>query len=313
MISIEYLYVFAGLIFAAIAVLSAMDKTNPKRIGNATFWGLFAASFLIGSHLSDFQNGILVLALVIVGGFNFIGRSAPPTTSAQQRREAATRYGNGLFALALIVPFAALIGTVLFKNSSLFESKNVTVIWLGIGVILALIVAMFWMKPPILAPLQEGRKLADAIGWAAVLPKLLASLGAVFAAAGVGKEIGTLATHYLPLGTPFAAVAAYCIGMALFTILTGNAFAAFPVMTAALGLPLIVHTFHGNPVIMGAIGMLAGYCGTLVTPMAANFNIVPARLLELPDRYGVIRAQIPTALWLLPVNVVLMYLLVFRF
>jgi uncharacterized membrane protein len=93
----------------------------------------------------------------------------------------------------------------------------------------------------------------------------------------------------------------------------GNAFAAFPVMTAAIGLPLIVGKFHGDPVIMGAIGMLSGYCGTLVTPMAANFNIVPAALLELPDRNGVIKAQIPTAAPLLIGNIVLMYVLVFRY
>jgi uncharacterized membrane protein len=58
--------------------------------------------------------------------------------------------------------------------------------------------------------------------------------------------------------------------------------------------------------------MLTGYCGTLLTPMAANFNIVPAVLLELPDQYGVIRAQWPTALILLAVNFVLMWVLVFR-
>jgi uncharacterized membrane protein len=83
-------------------------------------------------------------------------------------------------------------------------------------------------------------------------------------------------------------------------------------MTAAIGLPLIVHRFGGDPVVMGAIGMLSGFCGTLMTPMAANFNIVPAALLELKDRNGVIKAQTPTALWLLAANTVLMYALVFR-
>jgi uncharacterized membrane protein len=311
-ITIEYLYIFTGLIFGAIAVLSALDVQNPKRIGNTLFWALFAGSFLFGSHLSDVENGVLVLALVLVGGFNFIGRTTPATTSPDERRTLAARYGNGLFAIALIIPIVALIGTVAFKNSGLFDPKQVTVTCLGIGVIVALAVAMFWMKPPLLAPLQEGRRLADTIGWAITLPQLLASLGAVFAAGGVGKAVGTFAVTYLPLSTPFAAVAAYCIGMALFTIVMGNAFAAFPVMTAAIGLPLIVHTFHGSAVIMGAIGMLAGYCGTLTTPMAANFNIVPAALLELPDRYGVIRAQIPTAIPLLIGNIVLMYVLVFR-
>jgi uncharacterized membrane protein len=96
-----------------------------------------------------------------------------------------------------------------------------------------------------------------------------------------------------------------------------DAFAAFPVMTAAIGLPFVVGQFGGNPAIVCAIGMLAGFCGTLMTPMAANFNVVPANLLELPDRNaalnGVIRAQLPTALIMLGVNMALMYFLAFRF
>jgi uncharacterized membrane protein len=161
--------------------------------------------------------------------------------------------------------------------------------------------------------LQEGRRLADMVGWAAVLPQMLASLGAVFKIAGVGVAVGMLATRTIPLDQPLVVVAVYCIGMAVFTIVMGNAFAAFPVMTTAIGLPLIVQKFGGDPAIMASIGMLSGFCGTLVTPMAANFNIVPARLLELPDRYGVIKAQIPTALLLLLVNMALMCGLVFRF
>ena len=163
-----------------------------------------------------------------------------------------------------------------------------------------------------MAPLQEGRKLMDTVGWAALLPQTLAALGTVFAAAGVGQVVGKLIGEAVPLDTPLAAVCAYTIGMALFTIVMGNAFAAFPVMTAAIGLPLIVHRFHGDPAVMGAIGMLSGFCGTLVTPMAANFNLVPAALLEIPDRWAVIRAQAPTAAALLAINTALMYLLAFH-
>jgi uncharacterized membrane protein len=47
--------------------------------------------------------------------------------------------------------------------------------------------------------------------------------------------------------------------------------------------------------------------------MAANFNIVPAALLELRDQNGVIKAQLPTAGLMLIANTVLMYCLVFRF
>jgi uncharacterized membrane protein len=91
----------------------------------------------------------------------------------------------------------------------------------------------------------------------------------------------------------------------------GNAFAAFPVMTAAVGLPIVVQHFGGDPARVCAIGMLAGFCGTLMTPMAANFNIVPAALLELEDRNAVVKAQIGTALPLLACNIALIYWLAF--
>jgi uncharacterized membrane protein len=57
--------------------------------------------------------------------------------------------------------------------------------------------------------------------------------------------------------------------------------------------------------------MLAGFCGTLVTPMAANFNIVPTALLELKDQYGPIKAQLPTAIPLWGANVGVMYFFAF--
>ncbi len=318
MITLDHVFILLGLFLAAVAVLSAIDSANPKRIGNAAFWGLFAASFLFGSRLGDFANGLLVLALMGLGGFGLLGKSAPPTTSQQERRQIAEARGNWLFAPALLIPVVTLLGTLTLKHASiagaaLLDGAQVTLISLAFGVIVALATAFFWLRPPVLAPLQEGRRLIDSVGWAAILPQLLAALGAIFTRAGVGHAVGDIATRYLPLGLPFEAVIAYCLGMAMFTFVMGNAFAAFPVMTAAIGLPLIVHKFGGNPAIMSAIGMLAGFCGTLLTPMAANFNIVPAALLELPDRNAVIKVQAPTALPLLVANMILMYFLVFRF
>jgi uncharacterized membrane protein len=303
--------------FAGIAVRSVGDRANPKRFGNAAFWGLLAVSFLFGSELGDLANGILVLALTALGAWG-MGLGSPKTTSVEQREASARAKGNAIFTPALLIPAVAIAGTLTLgkltiHGSPIADPKQVTLIALALGIIVALIVAVVRFRPPALASVEEGRRLSDAIGWAIILPQLLASLGAVFAISGVGGAVGHIATTWLPLGHPLAAVVAYCIGMALFTMVMGNAFAAFPVMTAAIGLPLIVHKFGGDPAIMGAVGMLAGYCGTLATPMAANYNIVPAALLELPDRNGVIRVQIPTAIPLLICNIVLMYVLVYRF
>lgn len=316
MIGLEVLYVIGGAFFAAIAVLSARDATNPKRWKNTAFWGLFAISFLFGSHLPDFANGLVVIAMVLTAGFGGLGLGLPATTGPKERRESALRLGNRLFLPALAIPITALAGTFLFKRpelAGLVDPKQATLVSLILGVFVALAIAMPMLRAKPITPLQEGRRLLDTVGWAAVLPQMLAALGAVFAAAGVGTAIGQIASDWLPSGSQLAAVVAYTFGMAIFTMIMGNAFAAFPVMTAGIGLPLIVLHFGGDPAIMGAIGMLSGFCGTLMTPMAANFNIVPAALLELKDRNGVIRVQIPTAILLLLANTALMYALVFRF
>jgi uncharacterized membrane protein len=168
-------------------------------------------------------------------------------------------------------------------------------------------------RAPLPTPLTEGSRLLQTIGWALVLPQMLAALGGIFARAGVGEVIADLVASALPTQYAFIAVLAYCAGMALFTIVMGNAFAAFAVITGGIGLPFIVRMHGGNPAIMAAIGMLAGYCGTLLTPMAANFNIVPAMLLELKDRHAVIKAQAPIAAAIFVANVLLMWLCVYRF
>lgn len=308
MITYGWLYVLAGVFFAIWSLLSLRDG----RWGNAAFWGLLAASFFFGSNLSDFANGALVLAMVAIAGTGALKRSDPETTSIEERRDYSKVLGNKLFVPALIVPITAVAGTLLYNytplsETGLFEARRETLILFGVGVLVALVVAMAWLRPPAIAPAEEGRRLLDSIGWAAILPQMLAALGAVFALAGVGEIIGGVAGEIIPDGSVFLTVVVFALGMALFTMIMGNAFAAFPVMAAAIGIPLLVETYDGNPAVIGAVGMLAGFCGTLMTPMAANFNIVPAALLELKDQNGVIRQQIGTAIPLWLCNVAIIY------
>jgi len=308
MITYEWLYWLAGTFFAVWAILSLRDQ----RSGNAAFWGILSGSFFLGSHLSDLANGILVLALVGIAGLGGLNRSDPETTTVQERETLSSKLGNKLFFPALIVPVTAVAGTLLYNytplsETGLFEARRETLILFGIGVVIALVAAMVWLKPPVLAPAEEGRRLIDSIGWAAILPQMLAALGAVFALAGVGDIIGGLAGSAIPEGSVFLTVVVFALGMALFTMIMGNAFAAFPVMAAAIGIPLLVETYGGNPAVIGAVGMLAGFCGTLLTPMAANFNIVPTALLELKDQNAVIRQQVGTAVPLWVCNVVIIY------
>lgn len=312
MITLAAVYILAGLMFAGVAIASLRDRGNPRRWATALFWAGLALSFLAGDRLGDLGNGLLVIVLVVIAGTGGLRAGKPATTAPEARSESALRHGNALFVPALIIPAAALLGTLLLKDSGWVDPKQVTLISLGLGVILALLAAMIWLRPPAAAPVQETRRLLDSIGWVAILPQMLAALGAVFALAGVGDAVGRLITDYVPLTTPFAAVAAYALGMALFTMVMGNAFAAFPVMTAAIGLPIVVQHFGGQVTVVAAIGMLSGFCGTLLTPMAANFNILPVALLDLKDRNAVIKVQAPTALIMLAANIVLMNFLAFR-
>ena len=317
MITLHWLYVLAGGVFAGFAISSARDRSNAKHWGNTAFWSLLAVSFWFGDLLGDIGNGVLVLALVAIAGTHLLGRGAKHSTSDEERDRLSGRLGNRLFLPALVIPFTAFAGTLAFnytplKQTGLIDPKSVTLVLLGAGVIIALIVCYAWLRPHVVAAVDEGGRLADSIGWALVLPQMLAALGVIFAAAGVGTTIGGLASAIIPHGSVFLAVLLYALGMVVFTMIMGNAFAAFPVMAAAIGVPILIHADGGNPAVIGAVGMLSGFCGTLMTPMAANFNIVPAALLELKNQYGVIKAQVSTAIPLLIANILILYVAGFR-
>jgi uncharacterized membrane protein len=317
MITLEHIYWLMGVMVAGVAVVNWRDRTNPRRSNNTAFWGIYSVTFLVGTYLPDVVSGFLLLAMVLVASIRGLGQGKQESSSREAREQSAQRWGNKLFIPALAIPFFTVLGNILLKKltiagAPIVDVKQVTVISLAIATVIALAIGMLMLKPPLSAPIREARRLLDAVGWAAVLPQMLAALGALFALAGVGDVVAGLAQRWIPLDNPVTVVTTYAVGMALFTMVMGNAFAAFPVMTAGIGLPLIVHKFGGNPAIMAAIGMLSGFCGTLMTPMAANFNIVPTALLELPDENAVIKVQVPTALLLLGANILLMNLLVFR-
>ncbi|MCE9521816.1 MAG: DUF979 domain-containing protein [Alphaproteobacteria bacterium] len=325
MITLHHVYLLVGALFVVFAVLSVRDAANPKRWTTGLFWALFAASFLGGDYFGDLGNGVLVLAMALIAGGGGLGTGKPATTTPVERQASAQRWGNALFVPALVIPIVTLAGTfaikglawpividpVLINGLPLGDAKQATLISLACGAVIAAFLAVVLLRQPLSSPFQEGRRLMDVIGWAALLPQMLASLGAVFAVAGVGKVVGDIAAQWVPADNLAIAVVVYCVGMAAFTMIMGNAFAAFPVLTAGVGIPFLIQRFGGEPAAVAAIGMLSGFCGTLMTPLAANFNIVPAALLELKNRNGVILAQIPTALVMLAINIALMYALAF--
>ncbi|MGT2516053.1 DUF979 domain-containing protein [Sphingomonas panni] len=315
MIGLDALGIAAATLPAAVAIHHALDRAEPTRWRNMGFWGMFAVLLGAGPWLPDLTNGCLVLAMV---GLATWGLRPSPLVTGDASAEAgqAARLGNRLFVPALAIPLVTLAGTLLVGEGrvagvAVIDPKQVTLVALAIGAVVALLLAMRLTRAPRSAPVEEGRRLVDAIGWAMVLPQMLAALGGVFALAGVGKVVADGVVDVVALDTPLLATIAYCVGMALFTMIMGNAFAAFPIMTAGLGLPIVIRQFGGDPAIVAALGMLSGFCGTLMTPMAANFNMVPAAILELRDRFGVIRVQWPTAILLLAFNIAVLALCAF--
>ena len=312
-ISIEYFYWLAGALLLITAGMIVSDRTHPKRWTSGLFWALFAMVFLIGDRLSPFVVGVGVLVMAGIAGIGGVGRGSHAELHIKAARASAGRLGHNLFIPALSIPLVTVIGSILLKNTQiggvpLLDPKNTTFVSLGIGCMVALVLACILTRDTPLQGLRESRRLTEALGWT-MLPQMLAMLGLLFNDAGVGAAVAHVTTAYINMDYRLVAVMVYVLGMALFTVIMGNGFAAFPVMTGGVGVPVLVGIYDANPAVMAAIGMFSGYCGTLMTPMAANFNIVPVALLELPDKYAVIKAQMPTALIMLVVNIVLLYVL----
>jgi uncharacterized membrane protein len=322
MLRIEYAY----WVIAAFLLYTGARNLRERHVWHAAFWLVLGALFGAGDYvLQQHAAGHPLPAQLAGVGVIVLALLAPrlrrhphaEDNSAAQRLDSAIALGHKLLVPALLIPLVtllvALFGAYLaVGDHRLFATAQMTLTGLALACVIALFAAARVARAPLHAGLGEGRRLLDAIGWAALLPLLLAALGEVFTRSGVGAAIAALATTWLPTGSALACLVTFALGMVLFTIIMGNAFAAFPVMMAGIGLPLLIRQHGADPAILGALGMLTGYCGTLLTPMAANFNLVPAALLELDDPNGVIRAQWATAVPLLAVNLALMAWLVFR-
>ena len=314
MIRLEFFYVVLGLMLAVSAVMTLRDTHNPKRYSSALFWALYAVIYLIGERLLPAVAGALMVVMALIAGFGGVSLGRYGSLPKEERAASARRLGHWLFIPALTIPVVTMIGATLLKDVKfgampLLDPKNLTIVSLGCASLLAVGAACWLTRSTPVQAMREWRRLTDSLGWAVVLPHMLAVLGLLFAEAGVGKAVAHITTTYIDMDSRLVAVAVFCIGMALFTIIMGNGFAAFPVMAGGVGIPVLVGVYGANPAVMAAIGMFSAYCGTLMTPMAANFNIVPVLLLELPDKNAVIKAQIPTALPLLVANIVLLYFL----
>lgn len=301
----EFMYILCGLI-CILTGIKGLKNTKGK-IGTFLFWTILGIIFILGKKIPYSVTGGLLLFLGAITVTNQLQPGHFITTSNEFKLEQSEKLKNKIFIPALLIGVTAFL-LLQFKIGKVSIPSAVGI---GGGAIISLIVGIIIIKPKFSEIGDETVRLLMQTGGSAILPQLLGALGAIFAAAGVGKVISQGVSSIIPENNIIIGIVIYAVGMALFTMIMGNAFAAFAVITAGIGVPFVISQ-GANPAIIGALGMTAGYCGTLMTPMAANFNIVPAAVLETENKYTIIKTQIPFALILFSIHILLMLLLVFK-
>lgn len=298
----EIIYILCGLVSISTGIRGL--KNEKAKIGTFLFWAILGIIFIFGKVIPYKVTGglLIVLAIITVTKQLHIGKFE--NISSQFKIAQSAKLKNKIFIPAVLIGIAAF----LILQFKIGKTAIPPALGIGGGSLVALLAAAIIIKPKFSETNEATSKLLMQIGATAILPQLLAALGAVFTKAGVGKVIAASISSVVPTGNIFIGIVIYAIGMVIFTMIMGNAFAAFSVITAGIGIPFIIKN-GGNPAVIGALGMTAGYCGTLMTPMAANFNIVPASILEIKDKYGIIKVQAPMALLLLVTHIILMLLL----
>ena len=294
---LEIIYVLIGLQFFYTAYRVARSEDNEKKITTVIFWIILGVLFAFGKLIPSIISGILVVIIGIISLMNGIIVKGAVINDQRVEDEGSDKLGNKIFIPVIVMAVLAIILAKLIPDSS----SSV----LGFTAIVAIIIVMIMTKSSVKDMMKQSDRMVQQVGAVAILPQLLAALGAIFAAAGVGDVIASIIGNMIPTVNPWTGSIAYVLGMAVFTAIMGNAYAAFTVITAGIGVPFVIAQ-GADPAIAAALAMTAGYCGTLMTPMAGNFNVLPVGLLEMKDRNGVIKEQAPFSILMIIAHILLM-------
>ncbi|MCI9062648.1 MULTISPECIES: DUF979 domain-containing protein [Romboutsia] len=299
---LQIFYIMLGLYMGITMVFTLKDENHKTRIGTALFWGILSVTFIFGDYIPSQIVGAFVIVIAILSATKQINIGTLKQLDETFATLKAEKLGLKIFIPSLSIAVIAML-------IASFTTLPGTVA-IGISSTVTLILTFIITKAKPKELLEDSNRMYQSMGSFVILPQLLASLGVLFTAAGVGDKISDIISGVIPTGNILVGVIAYCIGMAVFTAIMGNAFAAFSVITVGVGLPF-VFAQGGDPVVCSVLALTAGYCGTLLTPMAANFNVLPAAILELKDKNAVIKAQVPISIALLVIHIFLMYTLGF--
>lgn len=296
---LEALFMLMGLMCFYVASKHLKNWQHPTSRESFLFWGILGTVLAFGRFIPSEVVGILILLMTIPA----IRKRVVPVKQLKKDKVAVPFKNQGpkIFIPALTIGVVAILCSFFTTLSSL--------VGIGIGVFLSMLILHAYSKKNTLRVfLEDGATMLENVGPLSILPMLLASLGVIYTQAGVGDVIASGIQTIVPKGNLFVGIVILAVGMALFTIIMGNSFASITVMLVGVGYPFLLS--YGVDPVIGMVALSCGSCGTLMTPMAANFNIVPVTILEMKDKYGVIKNQLVVALILLIAQIAYMYLIV---
>ena len=299
---LNVVWLIIGLITIYAGIKNLLDKENPSRVGTAVFWCSFGIVCGFGTWLPAKVSGALVLIMCLPPIFKKVKIGKVDNPTKEHTEQQFKKIGMKIFIPAFSVAVCSLF-FALFSNMS-----SMVAITLGVVVAMILLIAYDSKQNKPVVFLKDSERFLEITGPLSMLPQLLGCLGGVFTAAGVGDVVAQLVEKIVPKGNVNIGIIVYAIGMVLFTMIMGNAFAAITVMTVGIGAPFVL-AYGANPVVIGMLALTCGYCGTLLTPMAANFNILPVAILNMKDRWGVIKKQVLVAIIMLVFQICYMIVL----
>lgn len=303
---LEVVYMIMGLLAIYTGVKNVRDKENSSRIPTAIFWIVLGVVIGFGRFINGMENGpvitgLLIFVMVIPAILQKVKAGKLEKPTAEQSQRLLEKNGMKVFIPALSIGLSAIIFATFTELGA--------IVGVAVGVIIGVFVLMLMSKentPSVF--FKDMERLLSTVGPLCILPMLLASLGAIFTKAGVGEVIASYVEKIIPSGNLTVGIIVYCLGMVFFTMIMGNAFAAITVMTVGIGGPFVL-ALGANPTVVGMLALTVGFCGTLLTPMAANFNIVPVAMLDMKNRFGVIKNQLFIAVFMIIFQIA--YMLIF--
>lgn len=301
-ILLPIVWVITGFITIYAGIKNLLDKENPARYGTAVFWCSFGIVCAFGTWLPAKVSGALVIVMCMPPIFKRVKVGKVNAPAKEYTVKQFNKIGMKIFVPAFCVAICSILFSI-FSNIS-------TMVGITFGVLVAMLLLRVYdkdNKPKVF--MSDSERFLSMMGPLCMLPQLLGCLGGIFTQAGVGEVIASIVEKIVPKGNVNLGIIVFAIGMVLFTMIMGNAFAAITVMTVGIGGPFIL-AYGADPVVIGMLALTCGYCGTLMTPMAANFNIVPVAILDMKDRFGVIKNQVLIAFIMLAVQIT--YMIIFK-